>query len=125
MFNIVYVSQPTSYWAIIMPLFLSVDMLNDSMILHANKSVERVLFKENARFTNEESKANGTFEHDAILDFVNRMVPSKENRRRAIKAPAGFEEFRPKLFVEDSKSSAVKTMIMEYVNRTATSPRTN
>ncbi|GMI53358.1 hypothetical protein TeGR_g8605 [Tetraparma gracilis] len=30
MFNI-YVSNPVSYWAIIMPLFLSVDMLNDSM----------------------------------------------------------------------------------------------
>ncbi|GMI36496.1 hypothetical protein TeGR_g15056, partial [Tetraparma gracilis] len=60
MFNIFYVSNPASYWAIIMPLFLSVDMLNDSMTLHAHESVKHALFKQNVQRKNEESKANGT-----------------------------------------------------------------
>ncbi|GMI54081.1 hypothetical protein TeGR_g10254, partial [Tetraparma gracilis] len=59
-FNIFYVSNPASYWAIIVPLLLSVDMLNDSMTLRAHESVQRALFKQSARRKNEESKANGT-----------------------------------------------------------------
>jgi hypothetical protein len=113
-FNIFY-SDPASYWAIIMPLFLSVDMLNDSMTLHAHESVKYALFKRNARGKNDESKANGTFEHDVIVDFAKRLNAGAENNRKEIRAPKGFDEFGPRLFAEDSGDAAADTLLMEFV----------
>ncbi|GMI41462.1 hypothetical protein TeGR_g5044, partial [Tetraparma gracilis] len=81
MFNVFYIS-PTSYWAIIVPLLLSVDMLNDSMTLHAHESVKHALFKQSTRKKNDESKANGTFEHDVIVDFAKRLNAGAENNRK-------------------------------------------
>ena len=115
MFNIFYVSNPASYWAIIMPLFLSVDMLNDSMTLRAHESVKRALFKQNARKKNEESKANGTFEHDAIVEVAKRFNAGAENNRREIRPPSGFDELKPRLFVEDSGNAAAETLILEFL----------
>jgi hypothetical protein len=113
MFNIVYVSKPESYWAIIMPLFLSVDMLNDSMTLRARESVKHALLKQNTRKKNDESRANGTFEHDVILEAAKRLNAGSENNRREIRPPSGFDEFSPRLFAEDSGDVAADTLILE------------
>ena len=115
MFNILYVSNPASYWAIIVPLLLSVDMLNDSMTLHAHERVKHALFKRNTRRKNEESKANGTFEHDAIVELAKRFNAGTENNRREIRPPSGFDEFEPRLFAEDSGGAAADTLMMEFV----------
>ncbi|GMI19178.1 hypothetical protein TeGR_g2222 [Tetraparma gracilis] len=115
MFNIFYVSNPASYWAIIVPLFLSVDMLNDSMTLHAHESVKHALFKRNDKMKKEESKANGTFEHDAIVELAKRFNAGAENNRREIRPPSGFDEFAPRLFAEDSGDVAADTLMMEFV----------
>jgi hypothetical protein len=103
-----------------MPLFLAVDMLNDTMTLRAHESVKRALFKRNARKKNEESKANGTFEHDAIVELVKRFNAGAENNRREIRPPSGFDEFAPRLFAEDSGDVSAETLMMEFVLPDAT-----
>jgi hypothetical protein len=105
----------SSYWPIIVPLLLSVDMLNDSMTLRAHESVKRALFKQRARRKNDESKANGTFELDAIVEVAKRFAAGAENNRREIRPPSGFDEFVPRLFVEDSEDVAADTLMMELV----------
>jgi len=114
MFNLLRVDPP-SYWPIIVPLLLSVDMLNDSMTLRAHESVKHALFKRNARRKNEESKANGTFEHDTIFELAKRFNAGAENNRREIRPPSGFDEFAPRLFAEDSGDVAAGTLMMEVV----------
>jgi hypothetical protein len=114
MFNLLRVDSP-SYWPIIVPLLLSVDMLNDSMTLRAHESVKYALFKRNVQRKNEESKANGTFEHDAILELAKRFAAGAENNRREVRPPSGFEEFAPRLFAENSGDAAAKTLMMEFV----------
>jgi hypothetical protein len=97
------------------PLFLAVDMLNDSMTLRAHESVKHALFKQNARRKNEESKANGTFEHDAIVEVAKRFAAGAENNRREIRPPSGFDEFSPRLFAEDSGDVSADTLMLEFV----------
>ncbi|GMI40457.1 hypothetical protein TeGR_g3449 [Tetraparma gracilis] len=105
----------TSYWAIIVPLFLSVDMLNDSMTLRAHESVKHALFKRNVQRKNEESKANGTFERDAIVELAKRINAGAETNRREIRPPSGFDEFAPRLFAEDSGDVSADTLMIELV----------
>jgi hypothetical protein len=85
------------------------------MTLHAHHSVKHALFKRNARKKNEESKANGTFEHDAIVELAKRFNAGAENNRREIRPPSGFDEFAPRLFAEDSGDVAADTLMMEFV----------
>jgi hypothetical protein len=98
-----------------MPLFLSVDMLNDSMTLRARESVKHALCKQSTRKKCEDSKANGTFEHDAIVELAKRFNAGAENNRREIRPPSGFDEFSPRLFTEDSGDISADTLMMEFV----------
>ena len=114
MFNIFYVSNPASYWAIIMPLFLSVDMLNDSMTLHAHESVKHALFKRNARRKNEESKANGSLKFELCRQFFEILNSGKRTNRQAISVPSGYDVFTPSLHVQDSEDADVSTLLLEF-----------
>jgi hypothetical protein len=113
-FNLEFIDNPASYWAVIMPLFLSVDMLNDSFTLHALKSVKQNLYKQGVRAKHEESKANGTLERDLLVAAAKRFNAGADNNRREIRPPAGFEELGPRLFVEDSQGSTAATMLFEF-----------
>ncbi|GMI50282.1 hypothetical protein TeGR_g3670, partial [Tetraparma gracilis] len=95
-FNLEFIDNPASYWAVIMPLFLSVDMLNDSFTLHALKSVKQNLYKQGVRAKHEESKANGTLERDLLVAAAKRFNAGADNNRREIRPPAGFEELGPR-----------------------------
>jgi hypothetical protein len=115
MFNIFYISNPASYWAIIIPLALSVNALSKGFKRHGLESVNHALIKQNVRKKNDESKANGTFEHDAIVEVAKRFAAGAENNRREIRPPSGFDEFSPRLFAEDSGDVAADTLMMEFV----------
>jgi hypothetical protein len=105
----------TSYWAIIMPLFLAVDMLNDSMTLSAHESVKHAMYKQNTARENDESKANGTFEHDALVKFAKRLNTGAKTNRKEIRPPPGFDDLAPRLFAEKSGNVAADTLVMELV----------
>ncbi|GMI52414.1 hypothetical protein TeGR_g2961, partial [Tetraparma gracilis] len=115
MFNIFYISNPASYWAIIIPLALSVNALSKGFKRHGLESVNHALIKQNVRKKNDESKANGTFEHDAIVELAERFNAGAENNRKEIRPPSGFDEFAPRLFTEDSGDVAADTLLMECV----------
>lgn len=68
--------------AIIVPLFLSVDMLNDSFVLLVRTNVKYSMYKETARKELLESKANGTFAKDVLLDYTTRLSAGAKNNRR-------------------------------------------
>ncbi|GMI24835.1 hypothetical protein TeGR_g6113 [Tetraparma gracilis] len=115
MFNILYVSNPASYWAIIVPLALSVNTLFKGFKREGLESVKHTMFKRNVERKNDESKANGTFEYDAIVGLAKRFNAGAENNRREIRPPSGFDEFAPRLFAEDSGDVAADTLTMEFV----------
>ncbi|GMI32024.1 hypothetical protein TeGR_g5082, partial [Tetraparma gracilis] len=113
MFNIFYVSNSASYWAIIVPLALSVNALSKGFKRHGLESVNHALFKQNVQKKNDESKANGSFEHDAVVELAKRFNAGAENNRREIRPPSGFDEFAPRLFTEDSGDVSADALMLE------------
>lgn len=61
MFNIVVAgSTAASYWAIIVPLMMSVDLLNDSFARQARENVAYTMSRKAKGHKYDESKANST-----------------------------------------------------------------
>ncbi|GMI26831.1 hypothetical protein TeGR_g8519 [Tetraparma gracilis] len=114
MFNIFYISTPASYWPIIVPLLLSVDMLNDSMTLYASQRVQHALYKKNDRRKIDESKANGSMRFELCRHFFEILNSGKRTNRRAISVPSGYDVFTPSLHVQDSEDADVSTLLLEF-----------
>jgi hypothetical protein len=114
MFNIIYIGAPTSYWAIIMPLFLSVDMLNDSFIRQAQENVNRIVYKETSKKRYDEAKASGDFFNLVLLDLYKRLAAGEKNSRREIGAPAGFDALSPRVYAEKSSGAVAATLVTTF-----------
>ncbi|GMH78359.1 hypothetical protein TrLO_g9996 [Triparma laevis f. longispina] len=113
-FNLSFVENAAaSYWALTIPLWFSVDMVNDSFTRQAYEQTKILLrkIKQKQRFAT--SKANGTFIEDLCLDFVERLSVS-EDKRTEIPPPPNFAELKPKLFIEDTGDHNIFQVIMEF-----------
>ncbi|GMI34434.1 hypothetical protein TeGR_g1892, partial [Tetraparma gracilis] len=115
MFNIFYVENPTSYWAIIAPLFLSVDMLNDSVLRQAHEMVLHHLEKQATLKMFDESKARGTYPEDACLHLLRLLDSGSKNGRIEVPPPSGYDVFKPLMFLQKSEGAEVVTGILEFV----------
>ncbi|GMI27400.1 hypothetical protein TeGR_g5264 [Tetraparma gracilis] len=114
MFNITFVEEPESYWAIIVPLWFAVDMINDSFTRHAKEAIVYTLAKQAIRDKFEESVANGTLKHDLCFHFLSLLNSGEEFDRKEIASPSGYADFKPRLYTQDSGDAAICTMLLEF-----------
>ncbi|GMI30047.1 hypothetical protein TeGR_g10445, partial [Tetraparma gracilis] len=115
MFNIFYVENPTSYWAIIVPLFKSAKALNNSVVRQAHDMVLHQMAKEASLKMFDESKARGTYPEDACLHLLRLLDSGSKNGRIEVTPPSGYDSFKPLLFLQKSEGAEVVTGILEFV----------
>ena len=115
MFNIFFVSQPVSYWAIIIPLWFQVDMVNDSFTRQAQEQVNQIMIKLANKKHFDEAKANGTLPEKLCAHFMSQLNSGEERGRLEVSPPSGYSELKPRMWYEDSEDSNVATVVLEFV----------
>ncbi|GMI31372.1 hypothetical protein TeGR_g13262, partial [Tetraparma gracilis] len=112
--NIFFVAQPTSYWAILVPLALATGLLKDAFTRTALDNVTFVVLKEAADQKFDEAKASGTLPEKLCTDFLTRLNSGKRGRIE-VNPPAGYPMMKPRMWYEDSEDSNVATGVLEFV----------
>jgi hypothetical protein len=115
MFNIFFVSQPASYWAIIIPLWFQVDMVNDSFTRQAQEQVNKIMIKEAEKRDFDEAKASGTLPETLCSHFMAQLKSGEERGRDKTEPPPGYSELKPRMWYEDSEDSNIATVILEFI----------
>ncbi|GMI41532.1 hypothetical protein TeGR_g12895, partial [Tetraparma gracilis] len=98
MFNIFFVSQPVSYWAIIIPLWFQVDMVNDSFTRQAQEQVNQIMIKEAEKRDFDEAKANGTLPEKLCAHLMAQLKSGEERGRLEASPPSGYSELKPRMW---------------------------
>jgi hypothetical protein len=114
MFNIYNVTNPTSYWAIIVPLGLAVDMLHDSFTRKAHLSMSRIVARNTARQDLDDARKNGDAVNHAIGKFLDLLGSGVEHGRTEVAVPPGTEAMNPRMFTQRSSDMEAATMIMDF-----------
>jgi Leucine-rich repeat (LRR) protein len=114
LFNITLLDKPASYWPIIFPLALSVEMLHDSLIREAHENVSFYTRKLVAEHKFDVAKANGTFAEDLCTSVLNLIDSGRQHFRMEVSTPRGFDELNPHVYVQDSDTCEVVTMISQF-----------
>jgi hypothetical protein len=115
MFNIFFVSQPTSFWAIIIPLWFQVDMVNDAFTREAQEQVNYLMVKHANKKQLDEAKASGTLPDELCAHFMAQLNSGAARNRVDVKPPSGYTAMKPHMTVEDSEETAIITVMLEFV----------
>jgi hypothetical protein len=112
--NIFFVAQPTSYWAILVPLALATGLLKDAFTRTALDNATFVVLMEAAEQKFDEAKASGTLPEKLCTDFLTRLNSGKRGRIE-VNPPAGYPMMKPRMWYEDSEDTKVATVLLEFI----------
>lgn len=73
MFNLFFVTDPNSYWAVIIPMCFAIDMINDAFTRHAQEHVAKLLEYHATVHKFDKSKRYGTLRDDMCMDFLTEL----------------------------------------------------
>jgi hypothetical protein len=109
------VDQTSSYWAIIIPLWFAIDMVNDSFTRQAQEHVNHVMTKLADEKQFDEAKASGTLPEKLCAFFMAHLNSGDERGRIEESPPSGYSDLKPRMWYEDSGDSNIATGVLEFV----------
>jgi hypothetical protein len=63
----------------------------------------------------DEAKKLGTFPDELCSNFLDKLGSGEKHNRKEVKPPAGFDVFRPRVWVEASEDAKVAAVLLEVV----------